>query len=391
MKTSILLYTESPNPSGMGEQMLTLAEGLQAHYRFLFACPPTPAGFPLLARAEQLALETLRLDRLDELTHWLWERRIDLVHNHAGIGWEGHAGVYASRETGLPVIRTEHLPYLITDPGQQADHARMLEAVDVLVCVSEGARRTFEEAGVDPALLCVVRNGVPDVAVPPDRAGVRQELGLAERCPLVLTVGRFTPQKNYPTLLDAVPAVLKEHPKAQFVWVGEGPLWDRLYRAVQARGLAGHVHLVGQRSDVPRLMAAADLFVLPSQFEGLPLVILEAMASGLPVVGTRVCGIEEAVEDGVTGRLVPLGNIGALSAAIREGLADAERRMQWSWHARTAFDSRWRADRMARDMQAVYEELLNSVLRTHPRTRHIPIRVSQRQHSSKDVQQRATT
>lgn len=369
MQMSMLLYTESPDPSGMGELMLTLAEALRVHYRFLFACPPTPAGTLLLARAERLGLQTLRLDRLDGLGHWLWEQHIDLMHNHAGIGWEGHEGIYAAREAGLPVIRTEHLPYLITDPSQQADHTRMLAAVNVLVCVSEGARRTFEHAGVDPALLCVVRNGARDVAVPPDRAGVRHELGLPEGCSLVLTVGRFTPQKNYPVLLDAVPAVLTVHPEAQFVWVGQGPLWDRLREMVQTRGLARYVHLVGQRSDVPRLMTAADLFVLPSQFEGLPLVVLEAMASGLPVVGTRVCGIEEAVTDGGTGRLVPCDDSQALAEAIHAGLADAEQRRQWGCQARAAFDSHWRADRMARDMQVVYEEVLNPTRRTHPTTR----------------------
>jgi glycosyltransferase involved in cell wall biosynthesis len=370
MQMNMLLYTESPDPSGMGEQMLTLAEELRVHYRFLFACPPTPAGTSLLARAERLGLQTLRLDCIDGFAHWLWEQHIDLMHNHAGIGWEGHAGIYVAREAGLPIIRTEHLPYLITDPGQQADHTRMLAAVDVLVCVSEGARRTFEHVGIDPALLRVVRNGARDMAVPPERAGVRHELGLPVGCPLVLTVGRFTPQKNYPALLDAVPAVLTVHPEARFVWVGQGPLWDRLHSTVQTLGLARYVHLVGQRSDVPRLMAAADLFVLPSQFEGLPLVVLEAMASGLPVVGTRVCGIEEAVVDGVTGRLVSCDDIQALAEAIHDGLADAEQRRQWGCQARAAFDSHWRADHMARDMQVVYEEVLNPTRHTYPKTRH---------------------
>ena len=251
-------------------------------------------------------------------------------------------GVYAAHQAGLPVIRTEHLPYLITDPAQQADHRRMLAAIDMLVCVSEGARRTFEAAGIDPALLRVVRNGVPDVAVPADRAGVRQALGLPVQCPLVLTVGRFTPQKNYTTLLDAVPVVLCTCPQTRFVWVGEGPLWDRLRSMVQERGLAGYVSLVGQRADVPRLMAAADLFVLPSQFEGLPLVILEAMACSVPVVGTRVCGIEEVVEDGMTGRLVPVGDVQALAEALCASLQNAEQHTQWRRQARAAFLRSWR-------------------------------------------------
>jgi glycosyltransferase involved in cell wall biosynthesis len=138
---------------------------------------------------------------------------------------------------------------------------------------------------------------------------------------------------------------------------------------VPTRGLARYVHLVGQRSDVPRLMAAADLFVLPSQFEGLPLAVLEAMASGLPVVGTRVCGIEEVVVDGVTGRLVPCDDIQALAEAIRDGLVDAEQRRQWGCQARAAFDRHWRVDRMARDMQVVYGEVLNPARCTHSKTR----------------------
>src|SRR5829696_5368553 len=102
-----------------------------------------------------------------------------------------------------------------------------------------------------------------------------------------------------------MPTILAACPTAQFFWVGEGALKEELKHEVRERGLESAVRFLGQRKDVAALLAGADLFVLPSLFEGLPLVILEAMAAGRPVVATRACGTAEVICDGATGRLVP--------------------------------------------------------------------------------------
>ena len=155
-------------------------------------------------------------------------------------------------------------------------------------------------------------------------------------------------------MLDAVP-------DAHFVWAGDGPLWDGVRQETERRGLAPHLHLAGRRSDVPALMAAADLFALPSRFEGLPLVVLEALAAGLPVIGTRVVGTEEAVLHGETGLLVPPEHPAALADALIGALRGPGRLRRWSAAARRDYQARWTARRMADDTAAVYDALLGAL------------------------------
>lgn len=121
--------------------------------------------------------------------------------------------------------------------------------------------------------------------------------------------------------------------------MGNGPIVNTLQKAVRDRGLKQQISFLGSRDDVRALMAEADAFVLPSEFEGLPLVLLEAMAAGLPVIGTRVCGIREVIRDGVCGRLVPAADPAALGLAILEALLNPKKAAYWcsargnEWHA----------------------------------------------------------
>ena len=367
------LFTDSLEPSGVGEHMLTLAACRPAGDQLALVCPPTPSGSQLLERARALGLETLALavrdqDAERQLARWLGARRFDLFHCHAGIGWEGHHGIYAARTAGVPrVVRTEHLPHLLTDPDQCLDHRRVVGQVDRVICVSEGARATFLRAGIPAERLRVVRNGIEARrwARPGggDRAEVREtirgRLGLPAKVPLVLTVGRMVRQKGYQDLLEVVPGVSARRPDARFVWAGEGSLEGELRARARALDVEHAVCFLGRRADVPDLLAAADLFVLPSRFEGLPLVALEAMAAGLPVIGTRVCGTSEVVLDGVTGRLVPPGAAPELTAAILEALEQPERSAQWGAAGRERVEREFSAGRMTRETIAVYEELFH--------------------------------
>ena len=181
MPRHLCLFTDSQEPSGVGEHMLLLAAGLTEGYRLSVVCPPTEAGRALLARAGELGAETLALSAcyhehtaLDRLCRWLRDRQVDLAHVHAGIGWEGFGGVAAARAAGVHIIRTEHLPYLLTDPNQQADHARMVQQVDRLICVSAEAAVSYRQAGVPAEKLRVVPNGIRVTLYPPSprrRAG----------------------------------------------------------------------------------------------------------------------------------------------------------------------------------------------------------------------------
>ncbi|MBD2036624.1 glycosyltransferase family 4 protein [Leptolyngbya sp. FACHB-321] len=152
------------------------------------------------------------------------------------------------------------------------------------------------------------------------RQQVRQELGIPATSKLLLTVGRLTPQKGYEDLLEVIPALLESDPDLRFVWAGDGEqrqgLCDRLYRA----GIADKVLLIGHRSDLPRLLQSADLFVFPTRFEGHPFALLEAMAYGLPIVTTNVSSIPEVMTHQVHGLLCPSGDREALLHSIEWAL-----------------------------------------------------------------------
>ncbi|WP_374945011.1 glycosyltransferase [Sphingomonas sp.] len=346
--TRICLLTDSPAPSGVGAHLLALAKGLGGE-----VVVAARAGTGLIERAvaDGFAVKTIGDDE-DALTQWLARSAPDLVHVHAGIGWEGHAAVRAARAAGVPVVRTEHLPHLLTDERQRAEHFGMAHDVARLICVSDAVAESHRAAGIDPALIATVHNGVAAHAPSRSRADLRRESGFGDS-PVLLMVARFAEQKGHQLLLDALPAVIAAHPDTVVLLAGEGPLLISTARAIAARGLGATVRMLGPRGDVPDLMALADLLVLPSAFEGLPLVALEAMAACLPVVATDAPGNAEAVEDGVTGRLCGT-DPASFAAAVVDLLGDRDRLGAMGQAACERQRKLFTVDRMIAETRAVY-------------------------------------
>ena len=361
MKPRLCLFTDSIEPSGVGEHMLCLAEELKSQYDIFFLGWSSTG---LYARAAERGF-TVRELSVDWYVNkdLLVELRPHIVHVHAGASWEGHGGVWAARNAAVPhVLRTEHLPYLITEKWQQDQYTGFLDWVDAIICVSEGVRRTYVEAGVAEDKLRVVLNGIPIAGEGHDSytaaRQVRSELGFGLDARLVLTVGRLTEQKGYTYLLDAACIVAAELPGTHFLLAGEGPLESQLRARARACGASRNVHFLGSRPGVAHLMSACDLFVLPSLFEGLPLVVLEAMSAGRAVVATRVCGTDEAVADAVTGRLVPARDAETLAEAITYALLNPELRDAWGQAGRERVGVQFTARRMAGEVAAIYDALL---------------------------------
>jgi glycosyltransferase involved in cell wall biosynthesis len=364
----ICLVTDSREPSGVGRHILDLAAVLDERFELVVAVPATPAAREFLHQVRRLGLEIWELPDAErdaqalELAARLMETPVDLLHVHAGITWEGHELALAARTAGMAaIVRTEHCPYVLTKAVDVEIYAHGILAVDRIVCVSEGVAASFRAAGAPEALLSVVLNGIAERPASTPRADVRAALGVDPRAPLAVTVARLTEQKGHADLVRAIPRVLERVPGARFVWVGDGPEEWRLREALGLAGVEGAVTLTPRHPDVPALLAAADVVVLPSRFEGLPLVALEAMAAGTPVVGMSVVGLDEAIRDGVTGRRVPARDSEALADAIIEVLCNPEMArgfgqagMAWQ---REAFTSRRMADETAR----VYEEVMASV------------------------------
>ena len=200
------------------------------------------------------------------------------------------------------------------------------------VAISENNHKLVcESFGVAADEVAVIPNGarLPDImsaaARESLRTDVRRELGLAAGSRMLLTVGRLSDQKGYALLIPVVAAVVREYPDVTFVWVGDGERRELFARMLTEHGGAAHVVMTGFRRDVRRLMQAADLFVFPTLFEGLPFTLLEAMATRLPIVASDASSIPEVIQDGVHGVLFRMGEVGALESAILDSLRDPVR------------------------------------------------------------------
>jgi glycosyltransferase involved in cell wall biosynthesis len=174
-------------------------------------------------------------------------------------------------------------------------------------------------------IVTTVRNGIP---VRPGNGGsVRKALGIRPDELLFVAVGNLVPRKGHRVLIQALaPLTTPDLPGWRLAIAGRGRQKEPLQQLASELGIADRVHLLGHRDDVPDLLAAADVFVMPSLWEGLPLAILEAMFAGKPVVASAISGIPEAITSGEQGLLVPGGDVAALSAALREMLVDPARR-----------------------------------------------------------------
>jgi predicted dehydrogenase/glycosyltransferase involved in cell wall biosynthesis len=340
--TRICLLTDSRAPSGVGAHMITLAEGLDADEIVVAA----RAGTGLLEHAAAKGYAVKALDDDADLVRWLNRAAPDIVHVHAGV----------------PVIRTEHLPYLLTDAAQRDEHRETSAALARLICVSDAVGDSHRAAGVDPALVATIHNGVGAHRPSRSRETLRGEWGVGD-APVLLMVARFAEQKGHALLLDALPAIRAAHPDVIVLLAGEGSLLTRTARAIAAKGLAGTVRMLGIRSDVADLMTLADLLVLPSAFEGLPLVALEAMAAGLPVVATVAPGNAEAIEDGVSGRLTA-ADPASFADAVITLLADRESLKAMGSASIERQQDLFSADRMIADTRAVYDAVQDQTKHT---------------------------
>jgi glycosyltransferase involved in cell wall biosynthesis len=229
------------------------------------------------------------------------------------------------------------------------------------VCVSDGvAQFSIDSGRLAKEKVVVIPNGVDferfATAEPADLSG----LGITTDNRVLLFVGRLDPQKGIPTLLDAMQMLLSDSQFAglHLVLVGEGPLRGDVERFIRDEQAERRVHLLGRRDDVPALMNAAHCLILPSLWEGMPNVILEAMAAGLPVVATAVEGAAELLEDGRRGVLVPPGDSCGLLSGIATVLSEARTANESAGAAQGIVEERFTWDAIAERYADLYRELV---------------------------------
>ncbi|HET6201527.1 MAG TPA: glycosyltransferase [Planctomycetota bacterium] len=292
----------------------------------------------------------------------------DVLHTH---NFNGHiAAALALRRMARRPVLVSTLGGLYrparSTPWNEALYAgyrtityRLLRRADGAIAVSRAVEAMLLRRGIPASRIRVIPHGVDPSRLEGDGAAVRAEFSIPPDAPLVVTVARLDPMKGHFDLLEAAAEVRRRVPSVRFLLVGSGPLEVRLRARARRARLEGAVLFSGVRTDVPSFLRAADLFVLPSvdEREGFGIALLEAMACGLPIVGSRVGGIPEVVPDGGAGLLVPPRDPRALADAIAALVADPARRKAMGAEGRRLVEEKFSARVCVARTETFYEEL----------------------------------
>ena len=312
-----------------------------------------------------------QLGRAAGLGPLLRDLRPDALHCHMF-----HANVLGrrmGRRCGVPhIISTVHIAERRWRPWRFWLERKTDPLGDITVCVSQAVLEfQSKKTGLPRGRFTVIPNGIDTARFARPlrpREEVRSELGIPSDAKVVGAIGRLDPQKGYRYLIPAFAQVARESPDAELVIAGDGPERRRIRELADGAGCADRVHLVGRRTDVPDLLHAFDVFVMPSLYEGLPLALIEAMAAGVPVVASAVDSVPEVLgagaADGRLGRLVPPAQPGKLAEALRDTLdhPDPERTDRARDRARSNFDVRIMVERYAE----LYDSIGRQTIASHP-------------------------
>lgn len=333
----------------------------------------TGSGGPLLDVARSYGIEVLVVPELvspisprndavalARLTKILREREVEIVHTHsAKAGALGR--VAASRAGASRIVHTLHgFPFHDFQP--RATRRLYIEIERRLSRITDMFLATGTAVSVEAIRLGIarpdqIRTIGPAVEArcvpvsPATRMRARQILGISPEAEVVGTVGRLDFQKAPEILIDALARMSRS---AVLVWVGDGPLMDRTCREVERMRLVDRVLLLGNRTDVPDILPAFDVFAMSSRYEGLPCVIVEAQACGIPVVATAVNAVSDVVVPGESGLLVPPGRADLLAGAIDFALANPDSAATWAETARAHLGSRYTASTLGAVLSEVY-------------------------------------
>jgi glycosyltransferase involved in cell wall biosynthesis len=365
----ILLLSTSMGMGGADSQLLSAAQVMLSRGHEVIIVSLTSLGpMGLQARSLGIRTESLEMRRgfpdprgLARLARLVRAWRPDVVHSHMV-----HANLMArALRLIAPIPALVSTIHNIYEGGwlKMAAYRLTNRLVDHITIVSQAAADRFVADGIVPKeLLTVVANGVDTEQIRNLPAGaresVRRSLGL-EREFVWLAVGRFEIAKDYPNMLRAFARVRAQQPQAVLLLVGRGSLQAETEALAGKLDLGGAVRFLGVRSDVPLVMSAADAYVMSSAWEGMPMVLLEAAAAGLPIVATAVGGNPEVVVDEESGFLVPPRDAEALGSAMLRltGLPEARRRSMGDRghdHIRTHYG----LGRVAERWEEVYREVL---------------------------------
>jgi glycosyltransferase involved in cell wall biosynthesis len=372
----IVLFTNGWMMGGMEEHILKLARGLRERgHPVVLICPQVEAiarlreaclaeGVEVRALPERLGpLGAIR--RVRELSALLLPHRDGVLHLHLTGPYGGEAATLAGKLARCAaIVRTEHQPPELPPSGFQRWRMRMKDrALAAVLCVSRQNMEHFtRDLGRDPAKFAVVHNCIDLARFDPvvvDASQARAALGMPADAAVVGMVARLAEERKGAALfLEMAARVADQRPQARFVIVGDGPLRQGLESRAAELGVASRLLFLGERQDIPELLAALDIVVMPSFWEGGPYTVIEAMAMERPVVTTNVGMVPDVVRSGEHALVVEPGDAVALATNVLRLLDDPPLRDRLAAAGRQLAVERFSEERLVEGVLAVYQRAL---------------------------------
>ncbi len=365
--TRVLYLSHAFAVGGAEEMVLNLVRHLPSQYQPAVACiyEAGPIGLEIERTGvpfKVLGLKPGLLRPFDvmRLRDFLYECQPDIVHTFLLTG--SLYGRFAAMMARVPVVvGTEVNVYERKRTLHALAERWLMRDTDAVVASAESVRDFYiQQVKADPSKVEVIYNAVDwaQLQTTVERDELRASVDVPAGAPLLTIIARLTEQKGHRILLDAL--ARPDLAQAHLLVVGDGPLRAALERQALGLGLSARVRFVGARRDLGNILGATDVFVMPSFWEGLPLAMVLAMGAGLPVVATRVAGIPEVVQDGVTGLLVPPGDSSALGAALSRVVNDDPTRVLLGQAARAFVRPRFGIDGYVNAITGLYDRLLTA-------------------------------
>ena len=315
-------------------------------------------GFEEPLRRKGVPLEVIGMRHRADVGRLLRSELVRGFVPDAVISRGGVSGLYvgyalARRRRAVHIYNDHRGAGLANTLRREAMTRLIARRIDYVVGVSADQAPAWNVRGYPAERFRVVQNGVEAPLIAESRLAIRQELAISEAAVVALLVARLAPEKQVPIFVRAVLRARKTHPELIGLVAGEGP--ERL--AVHAASMGDPaIRLLGNRDDVPRLLKAADVFVLASRHEAVPMSILEAMAAGLPILATRVGGIPGVIEHGESGLLVAPGDVDAMAGGLATLAADPGLRASMGAQSALHHGERWTAESMVETYARLLEE-----------------------------------
>jgi L-malate glycosyltransferase len=318
-------------------------------------------GFPVHVLARRPGVDWRCMASLGAL---LRRERVNLVHAHqyTPFFYSLAARLFVRR---LGIIFTEHGRHYPDYPRKKRIwiNRMLLKRRDRVVGVGQSVRTALiNNEGIPGERIAVIYNGINIRSFQSradERQSLRRELGFSDQDFLILQVARLDYLKDHATAIRTMTRVVHNCPTARLLLVGEGPELSKIQQQVREVGLEKHVLLLGLRTDIARLLAAADMFLLTSISEGIPVTLLEAMAAGLPLVSTRVGGVPEVITDGETGLLAAAGDDAKLAEHVLRLASQNETRLRFGKAGVKRAEDKFSEQEMHAGYLRVYQEMLN--------------------------------